>query len=28
VLYKSTGHAIITKDYTEQALKETIAESY
>jgi len=28
VLYKSPGHAIITKDYTEKALKETIAESY
>ncbi len=28
VLYKSVGHAIVTRDYTEAALRETINESY
>ncbi len=28
VLYKSMGHAIISKDYSEAVLRETIAESY
>jgi 3-dehydroquinate synthase len=28
ILYKSIGHAMVTKDYTEAALLETISESY
>ncbi len=28
VLYKSVGHAVVTKDYSESALKEAIDESY
>ena len=28
ILYKSVGHAIVTEDYTEAALLETISESY